>query len=208
MFLILMVVGIVGLVMMAIPALGHRGHAHPGPTQGAHGGTPFQLGRGTGAALTRGVSHGGLPADVISARVGRLLPSPRLVFTVVALYGAFGNALVHALRLSSAPAAVLAIVPALIVERIVVRPVWNLLFRFQGSPSSPLGDLLFAEARAVVPFRNGRGMVSVVRDGRAVQLIATLREDMRARAVPVGALLRVEDVDEVHERLTVTPIPR
>ena len=29
----------------------------------------------------------------------------------------------------------------------------------------------------MVPFRNGRGMVSAVRDGRVVQLAATLRED-------------------------------
>ncbi|MGH7294202.1 MAG: hypothetical protein ACRELB_04685, partial [Polyangiaceae bacterium] len=63
---------------------------------------------------------------------------------------------------------------------------------------------LLAEATAVVPFRNGRGIVSVVRDGRTVQLAATLREDHAALPVKVGDRLRVEDVDAPRERVTVS----
>ena len=104
-------------------------------------------------------------------------------------------------------AALAAVVPALLVEWGLVRPVWRLLFRVQGAPSSPLEALVTSEAEAVVPFRNGRGMVSTVRDGRRVQLAATLRQDQRTLRVKVGDRLVIEDVDAARERVTVTIAP-
>ena len=74
----------------------------------------------------------------------------------------------------SLAAAVVAVVPALLVERLAVRPLWNLLFRFQAAAQRAAGELIFSEATAVTPFRNGRGIVSVVREGRLVQLAARL----------------------------------
>jgi hypothetical protein len=147
-----------------------------------------------------------IPADTTPARVLRFVPSPRAICSVLALYGAFGNALLRAGHLPFASAAIVAVLPALLVERFVVRPVWNLLFRFQGQPSAPLEALLLSEALAVVPFRNGRGLVSVERDGRVVQLAATLREDQAAIAVKVGERLRIEDVDARREHVTVSVI--
>src|SRR5689334_11262734 len=124
MFLILMVIGLVGLAMMAIPAFGRHGHAAAG--HGAHHG---------GIGHTHGVGHAGHAAaghaaahaaghaaaghthavgqaakaaveardaamDVVApGGVTRFLPSPRAVFSVLALYGAFGNALVDAAHL-------------------------------------------------------------------------------------------------------------
>jgi hypothetical protein len=126
---------------------------------------------------------------------------------VCALYGAFGNALVHAAHLATGVAAVLAIPPALLVERLLVRPVWNLLFRFQGDASTPLEQLILSEAQAVVPFRNGRGMITTVRDGRRVQLNARLRPEDATRPVVFGQRLRIEDVDARRERVTVSVIP-
>lgn len=158
----------------------------------------------TGA--TAGASHEVIPADSTPAGLLRFVPSPRAICSVLALYGAFGNALVHAGHLPFASAALVAAVPAWLFERFAVRPVWNLLFRFQGQPSSPLDALLLAEAQAVLPFRNGRGIVSVVRDGRVVQLAATLREDHAALPVKVGDRLRVEDVDARRERVTVSVV--
>jgi hypothetical protein len=70
--------------------------------------------------------------------------------------------------------------------------------------STPLDSLLFAEALAVMPFRNGRGLVSTVRDGRSVQLVAELRQDQAMLPVKVGARLRIEDVDASRERVTVS----
>lgn len=226
-----MVVGLVGLLLMAMPALGRHGHAHGG--HAAHASRAL-FGRGAAAPRLAGRSAGGsgtaivaaastastagaaasaasagrelLAADAPAAWLLRFVPSPRAICSVLALYGAFGNALIHAGHLSFAVAALAAAAPALLVEYLVVRPVWNLLFHFQGQPSSPLDALLLSEAQAVVRFRNGRGLVSVVRDGRVVQLAATLREDHAALPVKVGDRLRIEDVDARRERVTVSVV--
>jgi hypothetical protein len=60
------------------------------------------------------------------------------------------------------------------------------------------------EGEAVVPFRNGRGIISTVRDGRRVQLSASLRPDQQALPVRVGDRLLIEEVDAAHERVTVS----
>jgi hypothetical protein len=176
-FLTLMVVGLVGLVMMAVPALG--GHRH----------------------LFHVRTHGH------AARHGlRFLPSPRALFSVSALYGAFGNALVRAAHLTTTRAALIALVPALLTEWLLIRPIWNLLFRFQGQASAPLEALIMGEAEAVVPFRNGKGIVATVRDGRRVQLQARLLETQSALPVKFGQRLRIEDVDARRECVTVSVI--
>jgi hypothetical protein len=145
-----------------------------------------------------------VPADTTPTGFLRFVPSPRAVFTVLALYGAFGNVLVEAAHLGLSLSAVLAAVPALAIERLLVRPLWNLLFRFQGAPSSPLDALLYADAEAVVPFRNGRGVVAVQRDGRVIQLSARLRADQTRLPVKVGERLRIDDVDARRERVIVS----
>jgi hypothetical protein len=126
------------------------------------------------------------------------------VFSLLALYGAFGNALVHAAHLTSASAALVALGPALLVEGILIRPVWNLLFRFRAEATSPLEELIFCEAEAVVPFRNGRGVVATIRDGRRIQLGARLCDRDAACPVLFGQRLRIEDVDARRERVTVS----
>ena len=190
-----MVIGIAGLVVMALPAVAGHGHAHP-----AHG-HGMALRHAPSAKPTTKI----IPADAAATTsVLRFVPSPRAICTTLALYGAFGNALVHAAHFAFAFAAVVALAPALLVEYFAVRPVWNLIFRFQGQPSSPLEHLVCAEARAVVPFRNGRGIVSTVRDGRVVQLAARLRDEDAPIAVKVGDRLRIEDVDAQRERVTVS----
>ena len=65
----------------------------------------------------------------------------------------------RAAHLTTTRAALVAIVPALLVEWLLIRPLWNLLFRFQGQASAPLEALILSEAEAVVPFRNGKGIV-------------------------------------------------
>jgi hypothetical protein len=220
MFLILMVIGLVGLAMMAIPAFARHGTAPP--TQGHVG----ALGHGTGGHLP---SHGAvqghgsvqpasaaapsasremLPAaDVAPSGIVRWLPSPRGAFTALALYGAFGNALVDAFHVTPFVAAFAALMPTLLIERFAVRPLWNLVFRFQGRPSASLDQLILAEAVAVVPFRNGRGIVSTHREGRVVQLAARLCDEQAMLSVKVGDRLRIEDVDAQHERVSVSVLP-
>jgi hypothetical protein len=147
---------------------------------------------------------GGGGAFSLASTFLRFLLSPRIVFSLLALYGAFGNALEHTLHLRPMVTAFAAVLPALLVERFAVSPLWNLAFRFQGQPSSSLGALVLEEAKAVTPFRNGRGVVAVVRDGRMVQFSARLVERQSPAQVGVGDRLLVEDVDSGRERLTVS----
>jgi len=223
-FLTMVVIGLVGLVMMALPALGgHRplgpmhGHGHDLGLghHGAHAATHI-AGAGHGAAHVAGHVAGHVESTAMPASPSKLvlatathgryrfIPSPRAVFSLLALYGAFGNALVHAAHVSTGWSALIAIGPALLVERILIRPVWNLLFRFQAVASSSLEQLILAEAHAVVPFRNGRGLVTTIRDGRRVQLNARLSDQDVAVPVNVGQRLRIEDVDARRERVTVS----
>ena len=206
MFLTLMVIGLVGLVMMAVPALGGHRHLPPIPAHGhgvgvGHAGVG-QHGAGVGqhGAHTHELVRGG---SMIGTGL-RFIPSPRAVFSVFALYGAFGNALVHAAHLPRVAAALIAIVPAFLTEWFLIRPIWNLLFRFQGEASTPLEQLILGEAHAVVPFRNGRGVITTVRDGRRVQLSARLSDEHAGSPIAVGQRLRIEDVDARRECVTVS----
>jgi hypothetical protein len=203
--------------------LGHGGHGGHGAHQlgsghgAAHaaaghivGAQPAPVASGPGAHLAAPAPGSPASQEMVPADAGgssgwvRLIPSPRAVFSVLALYGAFGNALAQAAHLPMLVAALVALVPTIAIERFAVTPLWNLLFRFQGQPSAPLEELIFDEATAVTPFRNGRGLISVVREGRLVQFSARLRPDQATIPVKVGARLRVEDVDARQERLTVS----
>jgi hypothetical protein len=214
-FLTLMVIGLAGLLVMAMPAIGRLGHAHSAHGPSAHGhpsavghatirGPALGTGRAASTAVVRGDSSALIPADPTFTTLLRLIPSPRAICSVLALYGAFGNALVHGAHLAFVTAALVAAVPAFVVERFAVKPIWNMFLRFQGQPSSPLDELIFSEAQAVVPFRNGRGLVSTVRDGRLVQLAAQLCQDHSTATVKVGRRLRIESVDAPRERVTVS----
>jgi hypothetical protein len=216
-FLTMMVIGLVGLVMMALPALG--GHHLP-PSHGHGLGPVGAHGAGLGAAASHAhpteipapglVPHPStsiLSIPTATNALRRVIPSPRAAFSLFALYGASGNALVHAGHLSRHTAALLAIGPALLVEWFLVRPVWNLMFRFKAEASSPLEALILAEAQAVVPFRNGRGLITTIRDGRSVQLNARLCDRDAAMPVAFGQRLRIEDIDARNERVTVSVLP-
>jgi hypothetical protein len=205
MFLTLMVIGLSGLFVMAVPAFGGKHH-------GAFG----RLGRGDAA---QAALHAGQAAKLagetamVPSSGGhkswlRLVPSPRLVFSMLALFGAFANAFVAAAGLAPLVAAAAAVVPAVLVERFAVMPIWRLMFRFQGEPSSPLEATILSDATAVTAFKNGRGIVSLVRDGRSVQFAASLIDEQRHLQVRVGDRLRVEDVDVRRERLTVSALSR
>ncbi len=205
----LLVIGLVGLAAMAVPAFGHSHGALSGHGGGiAHGGAHGAAIPHASATPVLGSARGALqhllPADAAHPSGWRFIPSPRAVFSVLALYGAFGNAGVHAFHLSFVVAALASALPALLVERLLVRPLWNLVFRLEAPACSPLEQLTLSEAEAVTPFRNGRGMVSTVRDGRRVQLVATLRDDQRTQPVKVGSRLLIEDVDAANERVTVS----
>ncbi|HZO89902.1 MAG TPA: hypothetical protein VFB38_16350 [Chthonomonadaceae bacterium] len=227
-FLALMVAGFTGLIFLALPGMlhhgmgsqhaGHTGHdgghighgGHAGHTIGSHhAGHLAHSGQHAGGHPTGHAAHGhGAHAEETAGTpvksFGGLVPSPRVIFTWLALYGAFGYGLVGGAHWTPLLAGLAALVPTWLVDRLLVTPLWNLLFQFQGKPDSPLESLVMGDAEAVTPFTNGRGMVSVVRDGRLVQFCAHLADAQAGMRVRVGDKLRIEEVDAENERLTVT----
>ncbi|HLH80041.1 MAG TPA: hypothetical protein VKV29_07135 [Chthonomonas sp.] len=198
-FIVLMFTGLIGLVLMALPGFLHHGgqlshavHVHHASV-GAH----------------HGVHLHAPSVAKISAKMGkpnllRLVPSPRAIFSFLAAYGAFGVLFMAGLHFSEMLAAWSAILPAIAFERFVLRPYWNWLTSFGATPASPLTTLVLTEAVAVSNFQNGRGIVQVEHDGRAVQMMAYLTPEQCHMPVHVGDRLRVESVDEKKERLIVS----
>ena len=200
-FLALLVIGFVGMLLMAIPGLNHSGHAGIGahvPPHLAHlPNAHTMLPKGAHPAASNGSAGN-------NVSLTRFIPSPRVIFGFLALFGAFGNAFEKAGHLPFALSALAALVPAFLLERYAIGPFWNKLMAFQGAPCAPLETLVMCEAKAVTPFRNGRGMVSLVYEGRLVQMRADLAPEQIALPVRVGDTLRIEDVDGKNERVTVS----
>ena len=227
-FLYFIVIGLVGLTFMAIPGLGRHGQ---GAGHGVgHAGHGMNVGHGAGHAghITAGHAAGhaghagaghatGHPAGTQAAggpqgkeaapgdsAVGmmRLIPSPRMIFSLMALYGAFGYALQP--HIGILLAALMALPPAAAIERFLITPLWNTMFKLEGKTNSPMESLVLSEAEAVTQFKNGKGVVAVEKDGRMVQFSARVPEDQFHMPIQVGDKLRIEEVDAANERVTVT----
>lgn len=209
-FLILMIAGLFGMALMAIPAFGRHSHG-----AGVHGHLPH-AGHVPGIGAARGGSAilpGSRAAGIAPVRasgvnasnsLSRFVPSPRIVFSIMAAYGAFGFALDTSTKLPLVAIYVLALIPAVLLERLMLTPLWNFLLGFQGQPCTPVEHLVMCEAEAVTPFRNGKGIVRVVHDGRDVQFSAQLPSDQARMPVRVGDKMRIEEVASDGEHVKVS----
>ena len=133
--------------------------------------------------------------------------SPRLLFSVALGLGTAG--LVFRSVLSEPILFAVALGLGILFERVVVSPLWNLLFRFESNPATTLESSVMDEATAVTAFdRNGQGLIAVEVDGQMVQVLGTLQSGDRAMnvKVPAGSRLRIEDVDAARNRCTVSLI--
>ena len=229
--------GAAGLGIMAVGGLaanhGHHGadagQAHGASAHGHHHASDVSLGTHDGAHAHGGV-HGAAAATSappagetgMLARGGRgrlggargrahdivwNLLSPRVLFSLFVGFGATGL-LAHAALGGPALLAV-ALLGAAAFEAVLVRPLWNLAFRFASAPALSLGGALLDEARATSRFdANGQGLIAVEVDGQVVQVLGTLRPDERAAGIRVraGDRVRIEEVDEERGRCVVTRI--
>lgn len=219
-FLALIIAGLTGLICMALPGLARHGSATPGTHSmspaghgvahagGAHAPVAHHGGSGLRVSAKGVVNAKGATQEAAVNPIwwGRLIPSPRVIFSMLALIGAFGYAF-DSLHLATWLSGLLALIPASLVERFMITPLWNFLFRFQGVPCTPLEEMVLQEAEAVTPFRNGRGLVSVVHDGRLVQFRAEVTGEQASVPVSVGDKLQIESVDAENERVTVSIHP-
>jgi len=185
----LLLIGLVGLFAQAALGLshgshvGHTGHgSHVGHT--GHGG---QHGHGahTGSRGERG------PSPLWT------LLSPLAIFSVCLGAGATGL-LLKPVHLMAILTALLAITGGLVFFGLLVRPIWNLLFRFASKPSAALEGMIARQAEAVTGFDGrGQGLVGLTIDGQWVRVLATLEADDQADAPAIkqGEKLTVISVD-------------
>ncbi|MFN2638037.1 MAG: hypothetical protein ABR585_13515 [Gemmatimonadaceae bacterium] len=175
------------------------GSHHPGG-QHAHSITPRQ-GHGT---LTTDVAH--LHPDGWKSHVWSWL-SPRVLFNVLVGFGATGMVVERLLGpFLTLP---IALAGGIAFESAIVRPIFNSLFRFESGPAQTLESAIMSEAKAVTGFdANGNGLISVELGGEVVQILGTLTGDERAAGVRIraGDVVRVEDVDSIRNRCTVSRI--
>jgi hypothetical protein len=205
-YLISLILGAAGLLAMAASGLGRHGHG--GATHGTsgHGG---HSGHATGTS--HGTAHGGHAAshghlaDGASHAAMWLLMSPRFLFAGLLGFGLVGVSLQS--WLGGTVLLLAAIAGAIVVERVLVNPLWKLALRFASNPATTLDGAIESDAVAVSNFdRNGQGIIAVEVDGHVQQVLATLTAADRAAGARVraGQRVRIEEVDSERQRCSVS----
>jgi len=213
-----LLLGAVGLGAMALSGIGNRGHSNAhghgdggghashggGHVHGAHGHGhgPGQHGRGEPAHGAHGHSHF---SDSLAGRTFWSITSPRFLFSFALGFGAAGE--LFKSTLSGPLLLAIAIAGGVLLDRLLVSPLWNFTMRFASEPATTLESAITDEATAVTSFdANGQGIVSLEVDGQVHQILATLKASDRlpGTRVRAGQRLRIEDVDAERHRCTVT----
>src|SRR3954462_8292415 len=178
------------------------GHSHALPTPHAHGHSPAV---GSGYPVTQSHSTQVNP-DGWKTHAWSWL-SPRVLFNVLVGFGATG--LIAERLVGPFLALPIALAGGLAFETVVVRPIFNSLFRFASEPAQTLESSIMSEAKAVTGFdARGNGLIAVELGGEVVQILGTLTAGERNAGVRVraGDMVRIEDVDGTRNRCTVSRI--
>ena len=133
--------------------------------------------------------------------------SPRVLFNFLVGFGATG--LVVERLVGPVLALPIAAVGGVAFEALIVRPIFNSLFRFESSPAQTLESALMSEGRAVTGFdARGNGLISVELGGEVVQVLGTQLSAERATGVRIraGDSVRIEEIDSARNRCTVSRI--
>ena len=214
-----LLLGVIGLAVMALGGFGHRGHGGRGGhgSQTAHSGHGAHSAHGAttaGGRSNANASHahtaGGNTHGARDAAANALwaIASPRFLFSLALGAGVVG-ALLRPL-LGGPILFAVAVAGGVAFERVIVSPLWNFAMRFASTPASMLESAVADEATAVTSFdANGQGIVSVEVDGQIVQILATLQPDDRllgGSRIRAGQRVRIEDVDAEKNCCTVSLI--
>lgn len=234
-YIFCVVLGAAGMAAMAFLGFssshGGSGHGHDTAGHDLHGaGAQHSLGHSHGHALAPAhdvahgtaahgqiahASHTGDGADHDHAHVNSdgwkthvwSWLSPRVLFNVLVGFGATG--LIFERLVGPILALPIAVVGGIVFESVVVRPLFNSLFRFESRPAQTLESSIMSAATAVTGFdANGNGLISLELGGEVVQILGTLTGSERAAGVRVraGDAVRVEEVDAVRNRCVVSRI--
>jgi hypothetical protein len=225
------VLGAAGMAAMAFlgftssHSAGHHGHDTSGHEMHGAGGL-----HGHTIAPTHGIGHSSVHSHDASHQVGHMhltahthaTPhsqpsdwkshlwtwlSPRVLFNFLVGFGATG--LIVERLVGPFLALPIAAVGGVAFETLVVRPIFNSLFRFESGPAQTLESALMSEGRAVTGFdANGNGLISLELGGEVVQVLGIqLSADRAAGArIRAGDIVRIEEVDSTRNRCTVSRI--
>jgi hypothetical protein len=228
-YIFCVVLGAAGMAAMAFLGFtsSHGGSHHGGSHHGGHDTSGHEM-HGTGAPHAIAHSHG---HPVTAPHGGHLHDhaghlhapashqgndwkthawswlSPRVLFNVLVGFGATG--LIVERLVGPVLAIPVALIGGIAFESVVVRPLFNSLFRFESQPAQTLESAIMSEARAVTGFdANGNGLVSVELGGEVVQILGTLTADERSAGIRVrsGDSVRIEEVDAARNRCVVSRI--
>lgn len=199
----LLLIGILGLLAQMLLGGAHIGHmGHHGGAGHAHGG---HAGHSHAGQHGHGQHHGQAHQDQAhhdGHSQGRgpsplwTLLSPLTFFSVCLGMGATGLLLKH-LHLRTSFVALAALLGGIVFYGLLIRPLWNIMFRFASTPSTALAGTVAQEAEALTRFDStGKGLVRVTIDGQLVRILATLEPEDRAEGVVrPGDRLTVTSVD-------------
>jgi translation initiation factor IF-1 len=190
----------------ALHGIGGSHHGHAGVSHHAlpHA-PPSHAGDNVGAKSHSIAYAHGVPHSWASHVLSWL--SPRVLFNFLVGFGATGLVLERLVGpLLALPIAVLGGVG---FEALIVRPIFNSLFRFESQPAQTLESALMSEGRAVTGFdANGNGLVAIELGGEVVQVLGTqLAQDRKSGVrIRTGDMVRIEEVDNTRNRCTVSRI--
>lgn len=218
-FLILFLVGFVGLATMAVIGFGHHGDHGGHGGHGHHDGGGLHLGHGHVGHGHVGHGHHGGHAHAGHGHAGHhheghahdarftLLAflSPRVIFAFALGAGAAG--LIVRPLIGSVFALGIAVLAGVVFELALARPLFRLADRFVSRPALTIESALYDEAEAVTGFNAaGEGMIRLNMDGQVRQVLAVLTSAERAAGVRVraGEKLRVEEVNAVQNKCVVS----
>ena len=192
--------GAAGLALMGLSGFMHvAGGHHAGHAHGGHTGHHFVHARGT--LRGRGAGRGG------GTRALWALLSPRPLFSALVGFGVVGSILSP--HVGGAPLFAAAVAGGLAFEALLVRPLWNFLFRFESSPAQMLEHSVGDVARAATSFdAAGNGLVALELDGQVIQVLGSLRREDREAGIRVraGDAVQIDDIDAERNRCTVRPL--
>jgi hypothetical protein len=206
-YIFCLVLGAAGMAAMAFLGFtsshggGHHGHVTSG--HDVHG---AGASHGIGASHGHSVPPSHSPAHESGTRAWSWL-SPRVLFNVLVGFGATG--LIVERLVGPFLALPVALIGGIAFESVVVRPIFNSLFRFESQPAQTLESALMSEGRAVTGFdTNGNGLISLELGGEVVQVLGTQLNEEREAGVRIraGDIVRIEDVDDARNRCTVSRI--
>jgi len=212
-YIFCVVLGAAGVAAMALLGFasshggGHHSHDTAGHEMHGAGGHSHSVSHAP-------ITHGHVHAHNVEAHALSTLKhyawswlSPRVMFNFLVGFGATG--LVAEKIVGPFLALPIAFVGGLAFETLVVRPLFNSLFRFESQPAQTLESAIMSDAKAVTGFdSNGNGLVVIELGGEVVQILGTLTQDERSAGIRVraGDALRIEDIDSARNRCTVSRI--